>query len=259
MTTDTNRIVLLVQLNSPKREQMIVALEAAGFCVNTADTLFGIWHTMMEEPPFAVVIDTAPRGVPWHPWELCRELADTFSVLIILLIHGHSSGDRSRAFTIGADQCFSISAPYRDIVAYLEAQSTRHRRANLQVSSSDKREENVLEIDWYRRQATRGNRVIDFSRKEFMLLELLARQEDQIVTPSEIFKTLWKSELPVDHTQLVKQYILRLRQKIEIDPHNPQHLLTYRGMGYSFRSAQAKERDAQPATENKTKHDPQPA
>jgi two-component system response regulator RegX3 len=69
------------------------------------------------------------------------------------------------------------------------------------------------------------------SRKEFDLLVLLASKLGQVVTRDECLDELWWGRDLTD-SRTLDTHIKRLRQKIETDPAQPEHLLTIRGVGF---------------------------
>ena len=81
-----------------------------------------------------------------------------------------------------------------------------------------------------RRRATRGNRKLDLTAKEFALLEVLARRRSQIVSKTIISELVW--DICFDtNTNVVEATVKRLRAKLELDG-EPKLLHTIRGMGY---------------------------
>jgi two-component system response regulator RegX3 len=88
-----------------------------------------------------------------------------------------------------------------------------------------------IRIDVGRRVVSRGGDVIDMSRKEFDLLNLLANRLGQVVTREQCLDALWWGQELTD-TRTLDTHIKRVRQKIEVDPATPRHLLTIRGVGF---------------------------
>ena len=78
----------------------------------------------------------------------------------------------------------------------------------------------------------RGEKV-DLSRKEFDLLWLLVTSAGRVVTRDTCIDTLWWGQDLLD-TRTLDTHIKRLRRKIEVDPAEPFHLLTIRGVGFRF-------------------------
>ena len=69
--------------------------------------------------------------------------------------------------------------------------------------------------------------------KEFDLLELLLRNSGRVLTRGQLIDRVWGSDY-VGDTKTLDVHVKRLRAKIEIDPAQPQHIVTVRGLGYKF-------------------------
>jgi len=78
----------------------------------------------------------------------------------------------------------------------------------------------------------RGARA-DLPPKEFELLETFLRRRGRLLTREFLIDTVWGPGYFGD-TKTLDVHIKRLRQKIEADPHHPEHLVTVRGLGYKF-------------------------
>ena len=68
---------------------------------------------------------------------------------------------------------------------------------------------------------------------DFEVLMYLMRHQGKVLSPDAILANAWGPEYIGSH-ELVKQFIYRLRTKLEADPKNPQYILTVRGSGYVF-------------------------
>jgi len=94
-----------------------------------------------------------------------------------------------------------------------------------------------LVIDSERLEVSRGGERVQLTATEQRLLFYLAENAGRVLTNEQILEAVWGAEY-VNEVDYVKLYIWRLRQKIEEDPHQPQYILTERGLGYRFAKAQ---------------------
>jgi two-component system OmpR family response regulator len=90
-----------------------------------------------------------------------------------------------------------------------------------------------LEIDFARHKVSQSGTTIDLSPKEFDLLAFLLKNREQVFSRDQLLEKVWGYDYAGD-TRTVDVHIRWLRQKIEVDPANPKHLLTVRGIGYKF-------------------------
>jgi two-component system alkaline phosphatase synthesis response regulator PhoP len=87
------------------------------------------------------------------------------------------------------------------------------------------------DIDLKKMKATSPLLQHSLSRRECLILKLLAERAGDPVSRNEILDRAWgKNQYPTDRT--VDNFIVRLRQKLERDPAEPEHIQTVRGIGY---------------------------
>jgi two-component system response regulator RegX3 len=75
--------------------------------------------------------------------------------------------------------------------------------------------------------------TVDLPPKEFELLEAFLRRKGRLLTREFLIEEVWGADYFGD-TRTLDVHIKRLRRKVEHDPHDPEHLLTVRGLGYKF-------------------------
>jgi len=90
-----------------------------------------------------------------------------------------------------------------------------------------------VRLDPARREVSVEGRPVNLSRKELDLLALLVGQPGRVVTREECIDQLWWDQELAD-TRTLDTHVRRLRSKIELDPANPRHLVTVRGVGFRF-------------------------
>lgn len=78
-----------------------------------------------------------------------------------------------------------------------------------------------------------AGRPVPLSPRELDLLELLMSHAGRVLTFQRLCRAIWGQQDAEDHRSL-KTHVLRLRRKIEADPHAPTHIRTVRGVGYVF-------------------------
>ena len=74
---------------------------------------------------------------------------------------------------------------------------------------------------------------VEMPLKEFELLELLLRNAGRVLTRGQLIDRVWGSDY-VGDTKTLDVHVKRLRSKIEPDPGAPRHIVTVRGLGYTF-------------------------
>jgi two-component system KDP operon response regulator KdpE len=78
-----------------------------------------------------------------------------------------------------------------------------------------------------------GTKNIELTRTESLILQRLIRNASRVVSRSSLAAALWGEDYP-DSVDALRVYIRRLRVKIELNPKDPQIILTKPGIGYSL-------------------------
>jgi DNA-binding response OmpR family regulator len=92
-----------------------------------------------------------------------------------------------------------------------------------------------IEIDEKSKQVKRAGEIIAISPREFAILCLLASDPGRVFSSQEILRSAWGENNSLT-SEDVKKYVYQLRQKLELDPENPQLIVTIRGFGYKISS-----------------------
>jgi DNA-binding response OmpR family regulator len=163
-------------------------------------------------------------------WEVCKHLREDSAVPIIMLTAKGEEFDKLYGFRLGVDDYVTKPFSFAELVARIGAvlARTQHRlESNQEVTRGD------LNIDFDQRRVSVAGTFIDLTPTEYRLLETLARHSNRTVPTEKLLEEVWGPEYQGQLDQ-VKHYIWSLRQKIERDPGDPQHIVTDRGFGYRF-------------------------
>lgn len=133
----------------------------------------------------------------------------------------------------GADDCVASNVPRSELAARIRAVLRRRQRP----VSGEVLRSGTFVMDLARHVFHHNGRAVHLPPKEFGLLELLLRRDGRVVSREEALETVWghpQNGGPKGDPTTVDVHVKRLRAKVEVDPANPQHLLTVRGLGYRF-------------------------
>jgi two-component system response regulator MprA len=179
-----------------------------------------------DNPPDLVVLDLMLPGL--DGLEVCRRLRSGGPTPIIILTAKDSINDRVMGLDMGADDYMVKPFNLDELLARVRALLRRSQPVHPQVLQfSD------LTLDTGTRQATRNNRVISLTAKEYELLELFMRHPRQVLTRDVIFDQVWGYDFGGE-SNIIEVYIRYLRQKLEIEGET-RLIHTVRGMGYVLR------------------------
>jgi two-component system response regulator MprA len=219
--------ILVVDDERAVREAIERALGYEGYRVEQAADGAEALDVLARQPVDAVVLDVLmPRmdGI-----ELCHRIRSSGDATPILMLTARESvSDRVAGLDAGADDYLIKPFALRELLARLRALLRRTVEQNDGVLAHAD-----LRLDPETREVYRGDRPIDLTRTEFLLLELLLRNARRVLTRELIFEEVWGYDMDWNSNSL-EVYIGYLRRKTEADG-EPRHIRTVRGVGYVLR------------------------
>ena len=183
-----------------------------------------------------VVLDLMLPGM--DGLEICRRIRNQNNYTPVLMLTSKSSEiDRVLGLEIGADDYVTKPFSVRELMARIKA---LFRRVEAFSTSSDNTEDDRnhivfgnLEVDIDTHKVSIDGRSVDLTAREFELLHHFVRRPGRVYSRAQLLDMVWGyGHEGYEHT--VNSHINRLRAKIEIDPTNPEYILTIWGVGYKF-------------------------
>jgi DNA-binding response OmpR family regulator len=163
--------------------------------------------------------------------DVCRTLRTRGIDTPILLLTARSQEiDKVAGLDVGADDYVTKPFSVMELLARIRAHL---RRAGKQVIEIERFTFGDVELNFKKYAARKGGKVLELSAREFEILQYLIRRRGETVTRDQLLDEVWGYEsTPI--TRTVDNHIARLRQKIEADPSEPQHIITVHRLGYRF-------------------------
>lgn len=163
--------------------------------------------------------------------DVCRTLRRRGIETPILMLTARSEEtDKVVGLEVGADDYVTKPFSIKELLARIRAHL---RRAANQVVEIESFAFGDVELNFKKYAARKGGHALDLSPREFEILRYLIRRQGEIVTRDQLLDEVWGYDNnPV--TRTVDNHIARLRQKIERDPSDPQHIITVHRLGYRF-------------------------
>jgi len=165
--------------------------------------------------------------------EVCRQLRRQSQVPIIMLTAKGSETDKVAGLEVGADDYITKPFSMREFRSRVKAALRRSRMA-LEPVDEEPIEHADLTIDPARRSVTLRGEEIAATYVEFEILSALARSPGRVLSRETLLEHVWGDSEYRD-PRTVDVHIRHLREKIEIEPKEPEYLFTVRGVGYRFR------------------------
>ena len=222
-------VVLVIEDRAEMRELLRRTLREAGCVVHEAGDGDSGLALAQSLAPDLIILDVGLPGTDgFAVVQALRERGATTPVL--MLTARMRVADRVTGLESGADDYLVKPFDVGELLARVRALLRRRARtlaeSRLTVGN--------LTVDLMAREATRGERRLPLTQKEFSFLELLARHAGRAVTREEISQHVWRAPLDPD-TNIVEVYVRYLRTKLQTDG-EPELLHTVRGVGYMLRA-----------------------
>jgi two-component system response regulator MprA len=197
-----------------------------GYQVDTAaDGEEGL-NLLRDNKPALVILDWMLPGM--DGLEVCRRIRDLGNQPVLMLTAKDTLEDRVQGLDAGADDYLIKPFELDELLARIRAllRRTQVERAPI-LTFGD------LSLDTSTRQATRKNRLIMLTAKEYDLLEMFMRHPRQVLTREIIFDRVWGYDFGGE-SNVLDVYIRYLRQKLEVEG-EVRLIHTVRSVGYVMR------------------------
>jgi DNA-binding response OmpR family regulator len=167
--------------------------------------------------------------------EICRKIradAHLTHIPVIFLTARSSEANRILGLELGADDYIVKPFSVGELIARVRARLRSRNAAQPVMTAAG------LEVDCRKREVRFKGEPVTLTATEFRLLEFLMSQPGTVFSREQLLNAVWGWDRAVtDRT--VDVYILRLRQKLEMDPTEPALIRSVRGFGYGFQAAES--------------------
>ena len=219
--------ILIVEDEPAIAETIQYALETDGFETHRLSAGMPVMPMLDQEAVDLIILDIGLPDI--SGLELCKDIRKTHSLPIIFLTARADEIDRVVGLEIGADDYVVKPFSPRELAARVKAVLRR-----TQQPSAVTTEHPAFQIDKARRQISYFGTVMDLSRYEYNLLEILMQRPRHVYSREQLMELAWdEPEASMDRT--VDAHIKNLRAKLravrpDIDP-----IVTHRGTGYALK------------------------
>ncbi|ERK30253.1 response regulator transcription factor [Clostridium intestinale] len=160
--------------------------------------------------------------------EILKEIRTFSDVPVIIISAKDMVGTKIDLLRIGADDYITKPFDLGEVVARVESNL---RRTSRQIQGSKKFTYKDLILDYNRKQVMVNGVEVELTAKEYMLLEMLIKNQGKVFSKSNLYESIWNEEyLGDDNT--VKIHISNLRNKLKKINPNENYIETVWGLGY---------------------------
>lgn len=226
--------ILLVEDEASLSEPLAFLLQKEGYSVSIAEDGRRAVEMFTQGEFNLVLLDLMLPELSGV--EVCRAIRGSSPVPIIMLTAKDSEVDIVVGLELGADDY--VTKPYssRELLARIKA--VLRRQSPSEAGDDSLLMSGHLMLDSDRHTLTVNGTMTAMPLKEFELLEYLMRNAGRVLTRGQIIDRIWGSDYFGD-TKTLDVHIKRIRSRIEVDPANPELILTVRGLGYRFEDARS--------------------
>jgi len=218
--------ILLIEDEPQIRRFVRTALQAEGFQVFEAEHgQRGLIDAATRAPDLMIV----DLGLPdMDGLQVIQDLRTWSAMPIIVLSARSDEKDKIEALDAGADDYLTKPFSVGELLARVRAHLRRRETGN---SASSVFSFGDVVVDLVKRTVERNGEAVHLTSTEYRLLTVLIRHAGRILTHGQLLRDVWGPNHH-EHSHYVRIYMANLRQKLEKDPTQPEHLLTEIGMGY---------------------------
>ncbi|MFG2961459.1 response regulator transcription factor [Streptomyces sp. NPDC048291] len=224
--------VLVVDDDPTVSEVVAGYLDRAGFAVEVADDGPTAVAQAAARPPDLVVLDLMLPGI--DGLEVCRRIRTAGPLPVIMLTARGDEEDRILGLEVGADDYVTKPFSPRELVLRVES-VLRRTGASTALRPGTKESwlrAGSLALDPATRRATRDDRELTLTLREFDLLEFFLRNPGHATSREQLMERVWGWDF--GDLSTVTVHVRRLREKVEEDPASPRLISTVWGVGYRF-------------------------
>ena len=222
--------VLTVEDDERIRQSVKLALEEEGWEVEEAASGEDAIAAFHRKPADVVLIDIMLPGI--DGFELCRALRKSSDVPVVMVTARSDTHDVVAGLEAGADDYLTKPFAPKELSARIRALL---RRAKPAAHGHSRLLFGDLELIPEEGKVLIAGKEVILTKTEFRLLCELAADPGGVFSREMLLDKVWGYDYFGDG-RLVDVHIRRLRMKVEVDPANPRHVVTVRGLGYRLES-----------------------
>ena len=163
--------------------------------------------------------------------QACARIREFSDVPIIMVTARSEDTDKIVGFEYGADDYVTKPFNIMELKARIRALLRRAGAAARSTGGDGKLTAGHIRLDSAERVAFKGEERVELTAKEFDLMELMLRNPGRVYSRENLLNVVWGYEYIGDY-RTVDVHVRRLREKLEIDPANPEYIRTKWGVGY---------------------------
>lgn len=224
--------ILIVDDEPSMREGLSDNLIFEGYQTQMASNGIEALDKLKEQTFDLVVLDVMMPEM--SGFDVCKQIRqDGNKVPIILLTAKGEEIDKVLGLELGADDYITKPFSLRELLARIKAILRRTAVRNNETSTHNIETVGLMQVDFKNYKAKIAGKEVKLSHREFEVLHYLWAHKNKVVSRDDLLKNIWGyDEFPT--TRTIDNFILKLRQRVEVNPNDPKIILTVHGLGYKM-------------------------
>ena len=161
-------------------------------------------------------------------FEVLSKIREKSEVPVIMVTAREEERDKIFGLERGADDYVTKPFSIAELMARIKA-NTRRKAIKTEKKHTEKIGD--IEIDREGQTVTKGGKEIELTQREYDILIYFLTNSMRVISREELMENVWGYDYYGD-LRAVDVAMRRLREKVETDPSDPQHIITKRGVGY---------------------------
>lgn len=226
--------ILLIEDDSDLYSLLQYNLEKEGFQMVGSQTGKGAVELCKSTQPDLVLLDIMlPDSDGLDICKSIRTTPEIGGVPIIFLTARASETDRIVGLELGANDYVVKPFFVRELIARIKLQFRNQGDGGGTRQPANTLRSAGIELDRDSCRVKLHGSQLSLTATEFRLLDFLMSRQGVVFSREQLLNSVWGNDRALTD-RAVDVYILRLRQKVETDPANPQLIHSVRGFGYTF-------------------------
>ena len=219
--------IVLIEDDKQIRRFVKSSLEAEDMAVHEAETgKQGLVEAATRRPDLVIV----DLGLPdIDGLDVIRDLRSFAEVPVIVLSARSQETEKVEALDAGADDYLTKPFGVSELLARIRAHLRRRDRAS--GTEAPVIRFGTIEVDLPMRHVRRDGELVHLTPLEYRLLATMIRHSGRVLTHRQLLRDVWGPS-HVESAHYLRIYMAHLRQKLERDPAQPEHIITETGVGY---------------------------
>ena len=218
--------ILMVEDDSTIAFGVKYALEQEGFNVDICKDLESSRENIEKKEYDIILLDVMlPDG---NGYDLCKEIRNIQDTPIIFLTACDEEVNIVMGLDIGGDDYITKPFRVRELISRIKAVLRRRGKNN---ESKKVLKFGNLSIHTLEARVYKNGEEVFLTSVEYKLLLILIQNKNTVLSRSQILEKLWDVTYDFVNDNTLTVYIKRLREKVEDDSTDPQHIIAVRGLG----------------------------